>query len=410
MSNWMAIAAVTDTLRNLFTDGFNGFTVPGIGNVNVRITNQPPDKAHASDEDSQLNVFLYQATPNAAWRNQPVPGTIKPGEQGYPPLALDLYYLLTTYGSGNDSPEPISHYILGRAMNILHDHPLLGREEIRTALEDSHLHEQIERIRITPYPLSLEELSKLWTNFQTGYRISAAYQLTVVLIESTRSAKTAPPVLARNSAADETPVLGEIPVFPSLLALRPSAPEQLSAASGDQVTLQGRGLSGGTAQVRFTQPLLELSEIVAPDSVSASQVVVTLPPAIDNWPAGYASVAVLVEKGGRTQISNELPMAIAPVITITVVDPTPANVQLHIAITPALQPEQRGALLFGDREIAVPERDAPTSELDIGIPDVVPGTYVVRLRVDGVDSIPYERSGDPPRLQFADSQKVTIGP
>ena len=47
-------------------------------------------------------------------------------------------------------------------------------------------HEQIERVRITPQPLSVDELSKLWTAFQTHFRISAAYQVSVVLIESTR--------------------------------------------------------------------------------------------------------------------------------------------------------------------------------------------------------------------------------
>ena len=33
---------------------------------------------------------------------------------------------------------------------------------------------------------------------------------------------------------------------------------------------------------------------------------------------------------------------------------------------------------------------------------------LVQLRIDGIDSLPFERTGPPPRLVFADSQKVTI--
>ena len=72
-------------------------------------------------------------------------------------------------------------------MGILHDHPLLGAAEIEAALAESNLDQQVERIRITPQPLTLEEMSKLWTTFQTQYRISAAYQACVVLIESERA-------------------------------------------------------------------------------------------------------------------------------------------------------------------------------------------------------------------------------
>ena len=44
-------------------------------------------------------------------------------------------------------------------------------------LRDSDLQDQVERVRITAQPLSLEEMSKLWMTFQTQYRISAAYEV-----------------------------------------------------------------------------------------------------------------------------------------------------------------------------------------------------------------------------------------
>ena len=48
------------------------------------------------------------------------------GEPAQPPLALNLFYLLTAYGRDNDAQRPFSHMLLGRAMSILHDHPVLG--------------------------------------------------------------------------------------------------------------------------------------------------------------------------------------------------------------------------------------------------------------------------------------------
>ena len=67
--------------------------------------------------------------------------------------------------------------------------PCLAQTKSNTPTETdvpgSNLHEQIERVRITPQPLSLEEISKLWAAFQTNYRLSAAYQAAVILIEST---------------------------------------------------------------------------------------------------------------------------------------------------------------------------------------------------------------------------------
>src|SRR6185503_15922813 len=101
-----------------------------------------------------------------------------------------LYYLLTAYSDDEDDTN--AHRLLGEAMGVLHDHPLLGAAEIRNAtspiadLSDSDLHEQIERVRINLQPLTFEDMSKLWTTFQTHYRVSAAYQVSVVLIESTR--------------------------------------------------------------------------------------------------------------------------------------------------------------------------------------------------------------------------------
>ena len=181
MSDSLAIAAVTATLRNLLENGIKD-TIP-----DITVSTRPPDKVAQNSDGNQLNIFLYQTRPNAAWRNMDMPRQIKPGETGFPPLALNLHYLMSAYGKDNDID---AHKILGLAALILHDHAELTREEIRNALEDNDLHEQCERVRITPDDLSLDDLSKIWNTFQTQYRISAPYKVSVVLIESDRPRKT----------------------------------------------------------------------------------------------------------------------------------------------------------------------------------------------------------------------------
>jgi hypothetical protein len=101
-------------------------------------------------------------------------------------LALNLYYLLSAYGANDDDPDPHSHRLLAQAMRLLHDHPVLDPGRIREALAGNDLHEQAERLRVTLQPLTLEEMTKLWNTFQTPYRVSVAYEVSVVLIAGTR--------------------------------------------------------------------------------------------------------------------------------------------------------------------------------------------------------------------------------
>src|SRR5512145_3571232 len=138
MSNSLAIAAATATLRSLLLRGL------GISDVTVK----PPDTARTGLTGDQVNLFLYQTSIDAAWRNQDMPRQVKPGETGQPPLPLCLHYLITAYGEGDDQSK--AHQLLGHAMSVLYDHPLLGADEIEQATQTdvpgSNLHEQLERI------------------------------------------------------------------------------------------------------------------------------------------------------------------------------------------------------------------------------------------------------------------------
>ena len=84
MSNPTAISAVTATLRNLLTAGAHQDTELG----DTTVSTEPPDLAREGNSNNQLNLFLYRTTINTAFSNAPMPGEVKPGETGMPPLSL----------------------------------------------------------------------------------------------------------------------------------------------------------------------------------------------------------------------------------------------------------------------------------------------------------------------------------
>jgi Pvc16 N-terminal domain len=413
MSNALAIAATTATLRNLLQK-----RVPPLAGVSgLELTTQPPDEAGRSDKEAQLNLFLYQTVINGAWRNLDMPRQVRPGETGSPPLSLNLHYLITAYGRGG-ADKDISDRILGGAMSVLHDHPVLGRKEIKDALKDSGLDEQFERLRITPMPMGLEEMSKLWMVFQTQYRITAAYEVTVVLIDSRSPVKAPLPVLKRGEKdRGATVVTG---AAPGLDEIRPPG-SQLAMRLGEDVTIRGSALTVNDTKVRFTSLRLKDPIELAPRAgPSQGEISVHIPDEADDaqafsrWVPGFYAVGLVRQRAGSPIItSNELAFGLAPRITVA---PNAASTGDEITLTckPRIAVDQQRVLvLFGDRQLAPTDVTNPAdlkqpTKVTFDVPDVTAGDYVVRLRVDGVDSIPVEHAGTPPVPSFDPAQKVTV--
>ena len=133
MSNALAIAGVTAVLRDLLDSGMIDHAVTDAMGQGVTVTAIAPDRIplEGADARPQLNVFMHQATPNAALRNAALPSRDRNGNRiSNPPLALDLHYLVTAYGASDLQAE----VLLGYAMHLLHETPMLSRDKIRIAL------------------------------------------------------------------------------------------------------------------------------------------------------------------------------------------------------------------------------------------------------------------------------------
>ncbi len=410
MSSPSAVAAVTLTMQAVLNNGVT--SDPDLSDATVTIL--PPDKARGNNNANQLNLFLYQILPNAAWRNMNIPGQIRSGETGIPPLALTLHYLLTAFGRDNDTNLPFGHHLLGKAMSVLYDHPLLGPDEIRAAtaavLPGNDLDKQVERVRITLQPMTLEEISRLWTGLVTQYRLSVGYEVSVTLIDSTQPRRTPLPVLTRGpgdsgiqSQADLLPPLPTLDwiAFPN---------SQTCARLGDIVTLTGVNLDGTNIGVVFDHPLWNTPVEIPPQPGSTpTKVQVRIPASPSVWPAGFYSLTLMVQRPGETyrRSTNQLSFALAPKITVAPSSAAGPSVTYTVTATPEVWPQQFASLLLGDQELVAPSRTAQTGTLTFNAQNLLPGDYFVRLRVDGVDSILIDRSVTPPAFDQTQKVKVT---
>ena len=199
MSSPLSIASVTSVIKSTLENGLVVHGAPAVVGE-LAVTALPPDRIPTgSDERSQLNIYLYRITPNTAWRAVPASGAA--GAEARPvPLSLDLHYLLTAYGERDYHAETL----LGSAMELLHETPILTRATIvplLAALTErgdagasvfADVIQSIDRITLSPEFLSMEDMTKLWSALQARYRLSATYQVSVLM----RDASDAEPAQA----------------------------------------------------------------------------------------------------------------------------------------------------------------------------------------------------------------------
>lgn len=424
MSNYLAVATVTATLRrNLQAAIDTEEVVPG-----AKVGTGRPEGTENGSPKTGVNIFLYQVTPNAAWRNADLPtrGVDGPLKQR-PQVALDLHYLLTFYG---DESTLQPQLLLGSVVRTLHARPMLTRRMVEDTLADplfeflreSNLADSVESVKFTPSSLSLEDLSKLWSVFfQTPYALSVAYQGTVVLIESEVEPHTALPVRTRNvyavafrqptierimsQAGNDEPILADQPILARYT-----------------LVLAGKHLHGELTQVRIDE------EEIEPEQIEDTQIKMTLP---HDLRSGVHRVQVVqyAQMGTpptprRAFESNVVSLVLCPKITASVIsvqgsgdEPRSADVRVnfdpevgraqHVVVMldeyqpPSDRPARAYSFTVPPRQETDPDE---TAVIHVQVTDVRPGTYMVRVQVDGARSPLHFNS----QLGRYDSPQVTI--
>ena len=385
MSNALAIATVTATLSGLVEEAAKAAVSGAVAN------NKRPDSVTGNElNDSFVNVFLYQVSPNAALRNRDVPTRTKDGELvRRPTVALDLNYLLSFYG---DDTNLIPQRMMGSVLRALHTEPILGKQLIRdtiaatSVLAGSDLADEVESVRLTNMGLSLEDIFKLWSAFhQSPYILSTAFQASVVLIEAAVSTRTALPVRSRNAIVNPFRYPEIEQVDPQVLIYVPNV----------RVTLRGRNLDADAVTVRFG----ELEGAVLPP-VTASAVTVQLPSTIS---AGVKTVRINHDLmigtppvRHRGVESNTAPFILQPRLVARSFTALPART-ISATLDPPVDTGQQVDLLLNESTpppdvpprtftIRAPGRSTAAFSLTFDAAAVPASTYMVRVRVDGADS------------------------
>ncbi len=415
MSSPFAFAAVTTVIRQLIVEGL---ALDRVGDAvgTITVSAAPPDqivKAGQADP-TQVNIYLHQVTPSAAFRNVGLPARDSRGElTSAPPLAANLHYLVSTFSAN----MYVAEVLLGHTMRILHESALIGREAVRralvpspvtalgTAIQSAGLADQIELIKLTPTAVALEDMSRIWSAFQAHYRTTVAYEASVVLVDPRATARAALPATSRA-------VFGETLALPEIVALGDgSAP----ITTQDTLVVTGRRLIGSAGTILRIDDI----DIVPPATSTATTISIDL--TVNPRPrAGMQGVSVIHTRAmGQPVMPHEgvssavMVLVLRPVIagvtrsnsaTTTIDGVTYADGALTLTFARAVGRDQKLEILLNEHN-APPTRsprgyllrslpgnglpDATVESAAIAVPytALAQGSYLVRARVDGAESL-----------------------
>lgn len=414
MSTAYAIAAVSYVLQDTLTQGLIDHAVDTALGVNVAVNVKSPDQV---DANTQINIFLYQVTPNLGWRNEFLPSrNARSDRLTNQPLAIDLHYLVSAHGSS----DLFSEILLGSAMQTLHEKPFFDREAVRdllptpgvdpllSALGNAGIADQLEQITLTPEYLSNEDMSKLWSALQSSYRSSATYVATVVLIEVEKPSVSALPVLTRGITA--RPSL--IPPTPTLMSIEYPG-QQIAAHLGETVAITGYNLNGPNARAKLQMLNTEISDEFLLINANSERVEFVMPNDAAVWRAGVYQLSLPMNDAvGNSIESNQLTLTIAPRFSAFTATRNPdATLNVDITINPEVDDTQSISMILGQtqktvEEIVLPPLVDTVDEVHFIFPDIPAGNYWARVRVNGVDSLLIDRSKTPP--EFFPTQEVAV--
>ena len=423
MSNHLAIATVTAVLQRTLQASVQRHV------ESVRISTVAPHRIGQGTPETGINLFLYHASRNNALKNpdaqaQRARNKRTPWRQ----TALELHYILSFYGNEAEL-EP--QRLMGSVVRTFNDRTTLSTQLIQDALNDStfnyleqsDLSQQVQELQIVPEDLSLEDLSKVWSVFfQTPYALSLAYKVMAVVIDGEDPAERALQVRER-------PIQGIAP-FPS----RPQV-NRVLADTGPYhpilpttcLQIQGHHLKGVHTQVRLGQ------QEVTPQDLADDQISLSLA-TVPTLRAGIQSLQVIHHRETVRHpsepaapslglSSNPVPFTLCPVLQSVQVeevsnhDGDTCTARLSLTVTPTVGASQ-GVMIslyeWSTQQPATylmeaPPRTEDSDQLTIAVQGIQPGTYLVRLIIDGAES-PLDIDPDPasPTYQWYAQPRVHI--
>jgi hypothetical protein len=170
--DYAVIGDVSATLTATLTDALSVIVPvpPPIAQVHDLVGN-------VSMDPPTLTVFLYEIVEDATVKNRPPIRSDVPPDTFLrrAPMGLMLRYLVTPWSNDRLTDQQM----LGRAMQALHDNAILTGPWLRGGLIGT-----TEALKVSLNPLTIEDRTRIWHAVHKPYRISVAYEVRVVNIES----------------------------------------------------------------------------------------------------------------------------------------------------------------------------------------------------------------------------------
>ncbi len=171
MGKYTVIADVGQELVNCLVRELVPELIPDANGIGLR---SPAEKG-----DVSLGIHLYDIRESAEIRES---GMVSASleTQNFPPAYLSLYYMITAYSGSDVKFRSLQEQrILGKAMQVLHDNPLIPAHEIGQNLAGLDL-------RIQFLDLSMEEKLQIWGS-GSSYQTSLFYRISPVELESSKT-------------------------------------------------------------------------------------------------------------------------------------------------------------------------------------------------------------------------------
>jgi hypothetical protein len=288
---------------------------------------------------SGVNIYLYRVLESPFTKNQPWRGDRQTPPSNQPALGLQLFYLMTPLGTKPDDNSfelgDDGHTMLGAGMLTLQEYPVLNDVHIpptsttpgfdADVVLPAFLRNSYEKIKFILAPVGLEELSKIWATINQPYRLSVAYE--VSLVELT---PTPPPPVDAGIVIRTNPIIVAWQAA-QLTTLIPASEALVRIAAGqvtaNQLIIRGSGLTipGQDSLVTVGGKAVT---IVSSTSSPNESFTITLPSNLDAGPE--ADVDVLLAGRSSTPLSFNITPWLSYVTPIrTALDPTaPADLSL----------------------------------------------------------------------------------
>jgi hypothetical protein len=388
----MSTTVIKDVTRGLQALLLNQLNPGGTSTAQVSLV--PPGET--LPKGLGVNLYLYRVIESPSTKNQMWPNDRTAPASRIPALGLELSYLLTPFATVPDATSASgddAHTILGTAMLTFHENPVLNDVHIPgfdadTVLSPDLLN-SVELVKIRLATTSLEELSKIWATINQPYRLSVAYDVSLVMVPPSATPSAAGTVVSATAvsmAASPTPSLDSL--TPQSGPLAHEGPGGILVANS--LTLAGAGLSmpGQSPVVEFGGQAAAIATSPAPTDTALT---IAMPLSVNAGPEADVKARL------SSKISAPLTFRIAPWLARL----SPVRTALDSGAGPAsmvLTLNGQGftstpqAVRFdgpgGTIHVATFEGTPADTQLAVGLPPTLAnGTYQVRVVLsDGVGS------------------------